>query len=55
MNEMGIDFARDSSGGLWVLEVNSNHPQFHPLKNIDSEAYQKMKRYASYYGRKTAK
>ncbi|RJX39417.1 hypothetical protein D3P09_08225 [Paenibacillus pinisoli] len=55
MNEMGIDFARDSSGSLWVLEVNSNHPQFHPLKNIDSEAYQKMKRYASYYGRKTAK
>ncbi|RJE88890.1 hypothetical protein D3P07_13095 [Paenibacillus sp. 1011MAR3C5] len=55
MNEMGIDFARDSSGSLWVLEVNSNHPQFHPLKNIDPVAYQKMKRYASYYGRRTAK
>lgn len=55
MNEMGIDFARDTSGSLWVLEVNSNHPQFHPLRSIDPEAYQTMKRYASYYGRKTAK
>ncbi|REK75210.1 hypothetical protein DX130_13180 [Paenibacillus paeoniae] len=55
MNEIGVDFARDSAGSLWVLEVNSNHPQFHPLKQMDPEAYQKMKRYASYYGRRTAK
>lgn len=55
MNEMGIDFARDTSGSLWVLEVNSNHPQFHPLRRLDPDAYRKMKRYAAYYGRRDAK
>lgn len=51
MQEMGIDFAYDRSGGLWVLEVNSNHPQFHPLKKLDPQAYNKMKHYAASYGR----
>lgn len=52
MHEMGIDFAYDKRQHLWVLEVNSNHPQFHPLKKIDPEAYAKMKKYAKSYGRK---
>lgn len=55
MSELGIDFAYDSSGKLWVLEVNSNHPQFHPLRSIDPESYQKMKSFAASYGRFSAK
>ncbi|MHA6483060.1 YheC/YheD family protein [Paenibacillus sp. strain BS8-2] len=55
MREMGIDFARDRSGRLWVLEVNSNHPQFHPMKSIDRKAYERMKEYAASYGRYSAK
>lgn len=55
MHEMGIDFAYDKSGGLWVLEVNSNHPQFHPLKKLDPGVYAKMKHYAASYGRYDAK
>lgn len=55
MHELGIDFALDQSGRLWVLEVNSNHPQFHPLKQIDRQAYNKMKHYAATYGRYSAK
>lgn len=55
MQEMGIDFAQDKVGKLWVLEVNSNHPQFHPLKQLDPQAYDKMMRYAVSYGRHDAK
>lgn len=55
MHEMGIDFAYDKDGRLWVLEVNSNHPQFHPLKQIDRRAYERMKSFAESYGRKNAK
>lgn len=55
MRELGIDFAYDGSGRLWVLEVNSNHPQFHPLKKIDPSAYGKMKSFAAAYGRHSAK
>ncbi|QNK56213.1 YheC/YheD family protein [Paenibacillus sp. PAMC21692] len=55
MREMGIDFARDRGGKLWILEVNSNHPQFHPLKAIDRTAYDRMKEYAASYGRYDAK
>ena len=51
MREMGIDFAIDRGGRLWVLEVNSNHPQFHPLKSLDRKAYDRMKEYAASYGR----
>jgi glutathione synthase/RimK-type ligase-like ATP-grasp enzyme len=51
MREMGIDFAFDQNGGLWVLEVNSNHPQFHPLKKLDPLAYQRMMTFARSYGR----
>lgn len=54
MHEMGIDFARDKSGKLWVLEVNSNHPQFHPLKQLDPQVYDKMMQYALSYGRRNA-
>ncbi|WP_141500250.1 YheC/YheD family protein [Paenibacillus luteus] len=39
MHEMGIDFAYDKKQQLWVLEVNSNHPQFHALKKLDLIAY----------------
>ncbi|MDQ0115275.1 YheC/YheD family protein [Paenibacillus harenae] len=52
MHEMGIDFAYDKRQHLWVLEVNSNHPQFRPLKKLDPKAYAKMKRFARSYGRK---
>ncbi|MFD0960420.1 YheC/YheD family protein [Paenibacillus chungangensis] len=55
MHEMGIDLAIDNSGRIWVLEVNSNHPQFHPLKALDRNAYRKMKEYARSYGRHAAK
>ncbi|MDF2837433.1 MAG: hypothetical protein K0Q63_3073 [Paenibacillus sp.] len=55
MREMGIDFARDRNGRIWVLEVNSNHPQFHPIKKVDRKAYDRMKEYAASYGRYDAK
>lgn len=55
MHELGIDFAYDKEQQLWVLEVNSNHPQFHPLKQLDRAAYDKMKRFAASYGRRDAK
>lgn len=55
MHEMGIDFAISRKQNLYVLEVNSNHPQFHPLKKIDKTAYDKMMHYAKSYGRKSAK
>jgi glutathione synthase/RimK-type ligase-like ATP-grasp enzyme len=52
MHEMGIDFAYGRNHKLWVLEVNSNHPQFYPLKKLDLTAYKRMKEYAKSYGRK---
>ncbi len=55
MHEMGIDFAFDRRQRLWVLEVNSNHPQFHPLKRLNRRAYDKMMRFAASYGRHNAK
>ncbi|MEK3882860.1 YheC/YheD family protein [Paenibacillus sp. PL2-23] len=55
MHEMGIDFAFDRNGSLWVLEVNSNHPQFHPLKRLAPRMYRKMMEYAKAYGRHSAK
>ncbi len=55
MREMGIDLAYDETGKLWVIEVNSNHPQFHPLKKIDPSAYKWMMRFARSYGRRSAK
>ncbi|WP_138754693.1 YheC/YheD family protein [Paenibacillus sinopodophylli] len=55
MHELGIDFAYDKQQQLWVLEVNSNHPQFHPLKKLDRSAYNRMKRFAASYGRRDAK
>lgn len=55
MREMGVDFAFDRSGHLWVLEVNSNHPQFHPLRSVDRRAYRRMKRFAASYGRLSSK
>lgn len=55
MHEMGIDFAISHKQNLYVLEVNSNHPQFHPLKKIDPKAYNRMLHYAKSYGRRSAK
>lgn len=55
MHEMGIDFAYDKQNHLWVIEVNSNHPQFHPLKQLDRKAYNKMMQFAASYGRRVAK
>nr|MBC9200361.1 YheC/YheD family protein [Paenibacillus sp. PL91] len=54
MHELGVDFAYDKKQQLWVLEVNSNHPQFYPLKQLDPAAYRKMKRFAVSYGRRDA-
>ncbi|MNG32334.1 hypothetical protein D3C84_1183210 [compost metagenome] len=54
MREMGIDFAYDREERLWVLEVNSKHPQFHPLKRIDPAAYRRMMSFAKAYGRHDA-
>ncbi|WP_053372144.1 YheC/YheD family protein [Paenibacillus sp. FJAT-27812] len=54
MHEIGVDFAYDKKQQLWVLEVNSNHPQFYPLKKLDPAAYRKMKRFAASYGRRDA-
>jgi len=51
MYEMGIDFAYDRGGRLRVLEVNSRHPQFYPLKNISPSMYDRMMRYARSIGR----
>ncbi|MGM0882010.1 MAG: YheC/YheD family protein [Bacillota bacterium] len=53
MHEMGIDFAYDVEQQLWVLEVNSNRPQFGPLKRLDRRAYDRMKRFAASYGRRS--
>ncbi|KRE29764.1 YheC/YheD family protein [Paenibacillus sp. Soil522] len=55
MHEMGIDFAYDKQNHLWLIEVNSNHPQFHPLKQLDRKAYNKMMHFAASYGRRGAK
>lgn len=55
MHEMGIDFAFSQKQRLWLLEVNSNHPQFHPLKKLDPKAYERMMDYARSYGRTSAK
>lgn len=52
MHEMGIDFAYDRNHRLWILEVNSNHPQFYPLKKLEPSAYKRMKSFAQSYGRK---
>ncbi|NBD23374.1 YheC/YheD family protein [Paenibacillus glycinis] len=55
MHEVGIDFADDRKGKLWILEVNSNHPQFHPLQVTDPPAYRRMMSFARSYGRFSAK
>ncbi|RXT07194.1 YheC/YheD family protein [Ammoniphilus sp. CFH 90114] len=55
MYEMGIDFAFDKKGRLWILEVNTRHPQFHPLKELHPKMYQRMMAFAKSYGRTTAK
>lgn len=52
MREMGIDFAIDRSKRLWVLEVNTNHPQYGAFKKIDRAAYNRVKSFARSYGRK---
>lgn len=51
MHEMGIDFAFDTDRRLWILEVNSNHPQFRPIKKLDRGAYNRMRSFAKSYGR----
>ncbi|MBM7563252.1 YheC/YheD family protein [Paenibacillus sacheonensis] len=55
MHEIGIDFAYDRSGRTWILEVNSNHPQFHPLAISDPPTYRRMMTFARSYGRRSAK
>jgi glutathione synthase/RimK-type ligase-like ATP-grasp enzyme len=52
MFEMGIDFAYDREGNVWILEVNSNKPQFYPLKHMNRSMYNRMLSYARSYGRR---
>ena len=52
MHEMGIDFAVDNAQKLWLLEVNTNHPQFGPMKKLDPAAYNRMVSFARSYGRR---
>lgn len=49
--ELGLDVALDSTGKLWILEVNTR-PQFYPLKNMKDKAlYRRIVSYAKAYGR----
>lgn len=52
MFEMGIDFAYDRKGKLWILEVNSTKPQFYPLKRMNPSMYNLILSYARSYGRR---
>lgn len=52
MFEMGIDFAYDRAGKLWILEVNSTRPQFYPLKKMNRSMYNRIFSYARSYGRR---
>lgn len=54
MYEMGIDFAFDSEGHLWILEVNSRFPQFYPLRRLDRKMYLRMLSFAKSIGRTRA-
>ncbi|TCZ75410.1 hypothetical protein E0485_17575 [Paenibacillus albiflavus] len=49
--ELGIDYAYDHHGHLWVLEVNSRHPQIYLLKKIAPDMYNRMLKYAKSIGR----
>lgn len=55
MHEMGVDFAFDRKGKLWILEVNTRHPQFHPLKKLHPKMFKRMITFARSYGRTSAK
>lgn len=54
MYEMGIDFAYDKNGKLWILEVNTRHPQFYPIRRIAPKMYQRMMTFARSIGRRHA-
>ena len=51
MHQMGIDMAFDTDDKLWILEVNSHHPAFYPLKKLNKSMFNKMMRFAKSYGR----
>lgn len=51
MHELGIDFGYNEHGHLWILEVNSRHPQIYPLKTIAPDMYVRMLDYAKSIGR----
>lgn len=49
--ELGLNVALDSTGKLWILEVNTR-PQFYPLKNMKDKAlYRRIVSYSKAYGR----
>ncbi|OAB33093.1 YheC/YheD family protein [Paenibacillus macquariensis] len=49
--ELGLDVALDSTGKLWIMEVNTR-PQFYPLKNMkDKTLYRQIVSFAKAYGR----
>ncbi|MFB4162274.1 YheC/YheD family protein [Alteribacillus sp. JSM 102045] len=47
---LGIDFAYDKQGNLWVLEINSR-PQYRMLKKVDPSMYKRIRKYARSYRR----
>jgi len=51
MYQLGVDLAYDSTGKLWILEVNSIWPQFSPVKWLDRKMYNRMLSFARSYGR----
>ncbi|GAA0373010.1 YheC/YheD family protein [Bacillus horti] len=51
MYQMGIDLAREANGKLWILEVNSRHPQFYAFKRMDRKMYNRMFSFAKSIGR----
>ncbi|WP_255450278.1 YheC/YheD family protein [Alteribacillus sp. YIM 98480] len=45
---LGIDFAYDKKGNLWILEINSR-PQYRMLKKVAPSMYKRMRKYARNY------
>ncbi len=52
MYQMGVDLAYDMNGNIRIIEVNSRHPAFYPLKKLNYKMYKRMLNFAYSYGRK---
>lgn len=51
MYQMGVDVAIDHNQNMWVLEINSHHPAFYPMKKLNKKTFDKMMEFARSYGR----